>query len=93
MALGYKDSTTSKSYSSYSLHSCTTVGNNKNEVHVIGIYGNRKQNTYTINVISRGPVTKPIILVLSSYEVTHWKINSTVDVAEVLYRVTNANYS
>lgn len=86
-SLGYKDP--DMYYRSASnLYSCTTRGNSKSEIHVIGIYGSRYENEYMISVLPRGPITKPIILVLVAYYPTYWKINTTVDLEEVLYGVS-----
>ncbi|KAJ8308533.1 hypothetical protein KUTeg_013407 [Tegillarca granosa] len=82
VALGYQD--VSKSEAS-NLYSCTTTGNSKNETHIIGIYGDSINKEYTIDIYLRGPVTKPIILVLTSHHNTHWTINTSVDISKILY--------
>ena len=89
-ALGYKDPDVTYRYS-YKLNSCTADDNNNTEVHVIGIYGDDCYNNYTITVLPRGPITKPIILVLTSLRKTHWIIDTSVDVEKVLYGVSFVN--
>ena len=86
-ALGYKDPTASYPNYGYTLNSCTTADNSQYEVHVIGIYGDRTYNTYEISLRLRGPVDKPVVLVLTSYEATNWKVDTSIDLYKVLYSV------
>lgn len=86
-ALGYKDPT--RTYrNNYPLNSCTTNDNSHYEVHLIGIYGDSNYNNYEIYVRPRGLVTKPIILVLTSYETTNWIVDTSVYIQNVLYGVS-----
>lgn len=86
-ALGYKDPKGTYRYS-YQLNSCTTNDNSHYEVHLIGIFGSSNNNNYEIYVRPRGPVTKPIILVLTSYKTTNWIIDTSVYIETVLYGVS-----
>ncbi|VDI32624.1 Hypothetical predicted protein, partial [Mytilus galloprovincialis] len=87
-AIGYKDPSVKYPwFYDYDLYSCTTNDNPKYEVHVVSI-GSFSENTYEISIVPRGPVIKPIILVLTSdsyYTTTHWMIESPVGINKVLY--------
>ncbi|OPL32859.1 hypothetical protein AM593_09178, partial [Mytilus galloprovincialis] len=87
-AIGYKDPSVKYPwFYDYDLYSCTTNDNPKYEVHVVSI-GSFSENTYEISIVPRGPVIKPIILVLTSdsyYTTTHWMIESSVGINKVLY--------
>ena len=92
-SLGYRDPLIQYNDNT-DLYSCTTNDNLQHEVHVIGIYGDECYDTYKVTVLPRGPVTKPIILVLTSYETTHWVVDSSVPLDKVLYGVSfNSQYS
>ncbi|CAC5376153.1 C6 [Mytilus coruscus] len=67
-------------YNIYDPYSCTTNDNSKYEVYVVNIYANYAENICEIYFVPRGPVVKPIILVLTSdsHLTTHWKIETPV---------------
>ena len=88
-AIGYKDFTVRYQGYEYELNSCTTAYNSVYEVHVVGIYGDDKFNTYEVSVRPRGPVTKPVILVLTSFLTTHWKIDTPINLYRVFYSVSS----
>ncbi|CAG2253988.1 unnamed protein product [Mytilus edulis] len=73
----------------YDLYSCTTNDNPKYEVHVVSLPGSfYKKNTNEISIVPRGPVVKPIILVLttnSPYTTQSWKIETPVGINKVLF--------
>jgi hypothetical protein len=71
----------------YKLRGCITNDNPENEVHMIGIYGGSSTNTYDVVIRPRGKSKKPIILVLSSYSVTTWRIDTTVHLDSIIYGV------
>ncbi|VDI18024.1 Hypothetical predicted protein [Mytilus galloprovincialis] len=82
-ALGYKDP--SDAYSNHNqLQSCTTNDNSIYELHVIRIFG--IDEVYEVSVKPRGPVSKPIILVLISYSGSsvHWRLDTPVGLYKVL---------
>ncbi|KAK3090466.1 hypothetical protein FSP39_012113 [Pinctada imbricata] len=74
----------SRTHSGYELNSCTTNDNSNYEVHVIGMYGSRRNNMVKVNLVERAPVTKPIILILASYEATHWEIQTTNKIQKLI---------
>ena len=86
--LGYKDPSATYPNYGYKLNSCTTADNTNYEAHVIGIYGDRTYNIYEVFVRQRGPITKPVILVLTSYITTHWRVDTSVSLHKVLYGVS-----
>ncbi|XP_062596265.1 uncharacterized protein LOC134257689, partial [Saccostrea cucullata] len=71
----------------YTLRGCVANDNPDYEVHVIGIYGDPFSG-YDIVIRQRGEVTKPIVLVLSSYEATYWWIDTSVHIHSVIYGST-----
>ncbi|CAC5376155.1 unnamed protein product [Mytilus coruscus] len=87
-AIGYKDPSVEYPwYYDYDLYSCTTNDNPQYEVHVVYLSGSFAEDTYEISIVPRGPVVKPIILVLTSdsYYTLHWKIETPVGINKVLY--------
>ncbi|CAG2190703.1 unnamed protein product [Mytilus edulis] len=88
-ASGYKDpSVKYPGTYDYPLYSCTTNDNPKYEVHVVSLKGNYKEFIYKISIVPRGPVVKPIILVLTSElwtGSTQWMIETPVGINKVLY--------
>lgn len=90
-AIGFRDPTAKYPKYGYNLESCTTNDNSNYEVHIIEIYGDRLKNIYEIFVVPRGPVNKPIILFLKSYESTKWKIDTSVGIYKVFYTVSVNN--
>ena len=89
-AIGFRDPFFTSSLS-FDLKSCTTSDNLEYELHVIIISSNvfSVNNTYEVVIRPRGPVTKPIVLVLSSIEIKHWKINTPVYLSKVWYSVSS----
>ncbi|XP_078609673.1 uncharacterized protein LOC144880981 [Branchiostoma floridae x Branchiostoma japonicum] len=71
-------------------NSCVTDDNNDREVHVIGTYGNSSYNSFrtpdrlvpkdvfNVKLVQRGPLTKPLVLVMASYYPMSW----TLDIPE-----------
>jgi len=64
------------------IYSCTPGGSStKYEIHVLSVYeGNRhtrppSAGNTNVNIISGGQSSKPVILVLASYEPVNWILN------------------
>ncbi|XP_078692694.1 uncharacterized protein LOC144922630 [Branchiostoma floridae x Branchiostoma belcheri] len=67
-------------------NSCVTDDNREREVHVIGTYGNSTYNSYrtpdrlvpkdafNVKLVQRGPLTKPLVLVMASYYPMAWNL-------------------
>lgn len=68
----------------YKLQSCVTNDNPNNEVHVIGVY---ESGSYTVRILPRGETTKPLILVLVSYDPVTWRIDTSVHIDSIVYDV------
>ncbi|VDI32625.1 Hypothetical predicted protein [Mytilus galloprovincialis] len=66
------------------LKSCTTNDNTRYELHVISTFGG-PNDVFEITIKPRGPVIKPIILVLMSDLSIIWKIDTPVGLYKVLY--------
>ncbi|CAG2190704.1 unnamed protein product [Mytilus edulis] len=92
-SIGYKDPSVKYSLSyDNDLYSCTTNDNPKYEVHVVSLprVFSVEIHEFEILIVPRGPVVKPIILVLTfsgSYFNSHlvWKIETPVGINKVLY--------
>lgn len=70
----------------YKLRSCVTNDNPYYEVHVIGVY---ERNSYDVIIRPRGGGTdKPIILVLLSYHIVTWNIDTSVHIDSIVYSVS-----
>ena len=83
VAIGDK-SKDSRASGGYSLHSCTANDNPNYEIHVVGIYGDRRNRNMRVRLIKKDDVTKPIIVVLTSNEPTNWNIDSSVLLQKVI---------
>ncbi len=69
----------------YNLRSCVTNDNPNYEVHVIGVY---ERNSYDVIIRPRGGTDKPIILVLLSYHIVTWNIDTSVPIDSIVYSVS-----
>ncbi|XP_076078131.1 uncharacterized protein LOC143048363 isoform X1 [Mytilus galloprovincialis] len=88
-ALGYKDPSDTYPYPILELESCTTNDNSVYELHVISIFG--LDEIYEVSIKPRGPVSKPIILVLISCSSVHWRLETPVGLYKVL--IVGCRYS
>ncbi|XP_034301337.2 uncharacterized protein [Magallana gigas] len=68
----------------YKLRSCVTNDNPNYEVHVIGVY---ERNSYNVIIRPRGETDKPIILVLLSYHIVTWNIDTSVPIDSIVYSI------
>lgn len=67
------------------LRSCVTNDNPFYEVHVIGVY---ERNSYDVIIRPRGGTDKSIILVLLSYDIVTWRIDTSVPIDSIVYSVS-----
>lgn len=72
----------------YKLRSCVTNDNPNYEVHVIGVY---ERNSYNVIIRPRGGTDKPIILVLLSYHIVTWNIDTSVPIDSIVYSILRSD--
>ncbi|CAH1273758.1 Hypp5196 [Branchiostoma lanceolatum] len=89
-------------------NSCVTDDNKDKEVHVIGTYGNATYNSFrtpdrlvpkdwfNVKLVQRGPLTKPLVLVMASYYPMSWDLDIpdgvTIDTVHVSGQ-TSSNFA
>lgn len=75
------------------MYSCTADDNPVYEVHVVAVHSRNSENqNVNITVKQRGLVTKPIVIVLTSYNLSKWWVLSGVPLYRVITNVSTSHW-